>query len=56
MICAIEQLNYALENNHSTILRAAKEKGLHYLVEHSQIIYSIATVESKEFAEGLEML
>eukprot|EP00347_Sterkiella_histriomuscorum_P018709 403344475 len=56
VLSAIENLQYAYENNHKTIIQASREKGLDYLVEHDQIIYAIATIESKEYAEGIEMI
>lgn len=52
----IEHLEYALENNHKTIEKQIKAKGLEYFIEHINVMKAIVEYENKEYDEALILL
>ena len=48
-LSAVEHINLAQEGNHSTIVKAVKDKGLDYFCQHKHTAFAIAAVESKDF-------
>jgi hypothetical protein len=49
-------LQFALEDAHSTIIKAIQDKGLDFLLAHENIIYLISALESKEYSDAMQII